>query len=90
MFLKFENVTGEDSHCERGNDPIVLIFSIGLASPVCLVVGKTISKTLLSVSEIHFHVYGRNIFSGWWFHNMFYFHPYLGKIPNLTNIFQRG
>ena len=21
---------------------------------------------------------------------MFYFHPYLGKIPNLTNIFQRG
>ncbi len=22
--------------------------------------------------------------------NIFYFHPYLGKIPNLTNIFQRG
>ena len=22
--------------------------------------------------------------------NTFYFHPYLGKIPNLTNIFQRG
>ena len=22
--------------------------------------------------------------------NVFYFHPYLGKIPNLTNIFQRG
>ena len=22
--------------------------------------------------------------------NMFYFHPYLGKIPILTNIFQRG
>ena len=22
--------------------------------------------------------------------NMFYFHPHLGKIPNLTNIFQRG
>ena len=22
--------------------------------------------------------------------NMFYFHPYLGKIPMLTNIFQRG
>ena len=21
---------------------------------------------------------------------IFYFHPYLGKIPNLTNIFQRG
>ena len=21
---------------------------------------------------------------------MFYFHPYLGKIPNLTNIFQLG
>ena len=22
--------------------------------------------------------------------NIFYFHPYLGKISNLTNIFQRG
>ena len=22
--------------------------------------------------------------------NIFYFHPYLGKIPMLTNIFQRG
>ena len=22
--------------------------------------------------------------------NIFYFHPYLGKIPNLTHIFQRG
>ena len=22
--------------------------------------------------------------------NIFYFHPYLGKIPILTNIFQRG
>ena len=22
--------------------------------------------------------------------NMFYFHPYVGKIPNLTNIFQMG
>ena len=22
--------------------------------------------------------------------NIFYFHPYLGKIPNLTNIFERG
>ena len=27
--------------------------------------------------------------TGWWFH-FFYFHPYLGKIPSLTNIFQRG
>ena len=27
----------------------------------------------------------------WWFQkNMFYFHPYLGKIPILTSIFQRG
>ena len=28
--------------------------------------------------------------SGWWFRRFFYFHPYLGKIPNLTYIFQRG
>ena len=27
--------------------------------------------------------------SGWWFY-INIFHPYLGKIPNLTNIFQRG
>ena len=28
--------------------------------------------------------------SRWWFQTFFYFHPYLGKIPNLTNIFQMG
>ena len=27
--------------------------------------------------------------SGWWF-QFFFFHPYLGKISNLTNIFQMG
>ena len=26
----------------------------------------------------------------WWFQIFFDFHPYLGKIPNLTNIFQMG
>ena len=26
----------------------------------------------------------------WWFQIIFYFHPYLGKVSNLTNIFQRG
>ena len=29
-------------------------------------------------------------FSRWWFQIFFYFHPYLGKIPILTDIFQRG
>ena len=28
--------------------------------------------------------------SGWWQLKYFYFPPYLGKIPNLTNIFQMG
>ena len=28
--------------------------------------------------------------SRWWFQTFFYFHPYLGKIPNFTNIFQMG
>ena len=28
--------------------------------------------------------------SRWWFHFFFIFHPYLGKISNLTNIFQMG
>ena len=26
----------------------------------------------------------------WWFQIFFYVHPYLGKIPMLTNIFQMG
>ena len=29
-----------------------------------------------------------NSISRWWFQTILYFHPYLGKIPNLTNIFQ--
>ena len=33
---------------------------------------------------------GGNTISGWWFQIIFYVHPYLGKIPILTNIFQRG
>ena len=28
--------------------------------------------------------------TGWWFQIFFYFHPYLGKWSNLTNIFQMG
>ena len=28
--------------------------------------------------------------TGWWFQIFFYVHPYLGKIPILTNIFQMG
>ena len=28
--------------------------------------------------------------SRWWFWNIFYFHPYLRKIPILTSIFQVG
>ena len=28
--------------------------------------------------------------TGWWFQICFDFHPYLGKIPILTNIFQMG
>ena len=32
----------------------------------------------------------RYLLSRWWFQIFFYFHPYLGKIPILTNIFQMG
>ena len=28
--------------------------------------------------------------SRWWFQIFFYFHPYWGKISNLTNVFQMG
>ena len=28
--------------------------------------------------------------SRWWFQIFFYVHPYLGKIPILTHIFQMG
>ena len=30
------------------------------------------------------------IIARWWFQIFFYFHPYLGKIPILINIVQRG
>ena len=30
------------------------------------------------------------LFTRWWFQTFFYFHPYLRKIANLTNIFQMG
>ena len=30
------------------------------------------------------------LISGWWFQIFFYFHPYLGRRSNLTNIFQMG
>ena len=35
--------------------------------------------------------FGRTVehISRWWF-QIFFFHPYLGKISNLTNIFQMG
>ena len=29
-------------------------------------------------------------YASWWFQNIFYVHPYLGKWSNLTNIFQMG
>ena len=33
---------------------------------------------------------GYNQFTWWWFQIFFYFHPYLGKIPILTNYFSTG
>ena len=36
------------------------------------------------------HEDGHHSHASWWFQLFFYFHPYLGKIPNLTNIFQKG
>ena len=33
---------------------------------------------------------GSSGLSGWWFQIFFNVHPYLGKISNLTNIFQLG
>ena len=61
---------------------------------------KTTKRTLRvinwMVSEwkmglIQFQYFGLfwSIFASWWFH-FFFFTPYLGKIPILTNIFQRG
>ena len=46
----------------------------------CCFHGK-ISSDLLDFSSI---------ITRWWFQIFFYFHPYLGKTPILTNIFQRG
>ena len=35
-------------------------------------------------------IYMFDFISRWWFQIFFYVHPYLGKIPILTNIFQLG
>ncbi len=40
-------------------------------------------------SEMHSKHRKKNT-SGWWFQIFFYFHPYLGRWSNLTNIFQMG
>ena len=37
-----------------------------------------------------FHLESWSWFSGWWFQRFFIFTPIWGKIPNLTNIFQKG
>ena len=38
--------------------------------------------------NLRFHTQGPR--TGWWFQIFFYFHPCLGKIPILPNIFQMG
>ena len=45
---------------------------------------------LWELHEHHAAVKMSNRFAGWWFQIFFIFHPYLGKIPILTHIFQRG
>ena len=51
---------------------------------------------VLSDSRVHQQMWWSKFFwffwysTGWWFQIFFYVHPYLGKIPILTNIFQRG
>ena len=40
--------------------------------------------------QIHMNSSIHKCVAGWWFQILFYFHPYLGKIPILTNIFQLG
>ena len=41
----------------------------------------------VSISRMQYSLY---IISRWWFQIFVYFHPYLGKIPILTHIFQGG
>ena len=43
------------------------------------------SKRFLRFVRLDFWIQAR-----WWFQFFFYFHPYLGKISNLNNIFQMG
>ena len=42
------------------------------------------------VGRLRFFLGGVRIFSRWWFQIFFDVHPYLGKIPILTHIFQMG
>ena len=48
----------------------------------------TSNTTLKGGCDLMFTLFGK--MTRWWFHFFNYFHPYLGKIPNLTNIFQMG
>ena len=45
---------------------------------------------LHSLGKVLFRLIFGKYFSGWWFQITFIFTPILGKMSNLTNIFQRG
>ena len=49
-----------------------------------------IHGTIVYLPTIHHENQLNTGTSRWWFQRFFYVHPYLGKIPNLTNIFQMG
>ena len=69
---------GYDPRCEeRCRSDIVCRFFTSFSSLWCITYADC-DEELLSLAA-----------TGWWFH-FFYFHPYLGKIPILTNIFQMG
>jgi len=50
---------------------------------------KTTCPSQDAGSLVNTQDYMDHMFASWWFQT-FYFHPFLGKISNLTNIFQMG
>ena len=53
--------------------------------------GAPNQKNMLFTIKTSKHVgFGGSWYTRWWFQIIFYFHPYLGKISNLTNIFHMG
>ena len=90
------SAAGKDTWCEKGKNCVNRCWAV--AGGRSWSMGRWLPKNFLSTPHHEYHhsfvIKISSLIlsspSGWWFQIFFYFHPYLGKIPNLTNIFQMG